>query len=296
MDVVLYNVNINIDHYVLGHPWLLEGIKPNYSLTRQFFVIWFFYLFSGYVMYFLFAGVSYWHKHVLHKRIYFPHWSPKREDVMKEIKHSCSSLVWLAFLQSPFTLLEELGYSKKYTNLAEYGYGYAIFSVIWFIVFADICIYWIHRIEHTNSFLYKHIHKPHHSHIYVTPFASHAFNPIDGWAQSWPYVFFAFIFPFHNWLNLIVLVIVNFWTINIHDQISLVQAKGLINGAGHHDMHHRKFLFNYGEYFTIMDRLFGTYADPDPLHATWPGAPNWPNAESSKNMKERINKQGAKEE
>jgi len=292
MDIILHSINANIDHYGLGFPWPPEGIKANYSITRQFFVIWFFYLVGGYGMYFIFAGFSYWHKHILNKNIYFPHWTPKREDVMKEIKHSCKSLVWLALLQSPFTLLEELGYSKRYTDLAEYGYLYALFSIIWFIVFADICIYWIHRVEHTNAFLYKYFHKAHHSYIYVTPFASHAFHPIDGWAQSWPYVFFSFIFPFHNWINLFLLLFVNFWTINIHDQLSLVQLNGLVNGAGHHDIHHRKFLFNYGEYFTIMDRLFGTYADPEPLHATWPGAPNWPLADDqSKKKMEKVEKE-----
>jgi sterol desaturase/sphingolipid hydroxylase (fatty acid hydroxylase superfamily) len=34
-----------------------------------------------------------------------------------------------------------------------------------------------------------------------------------------------------------------------------------IIGATHHDLHHRKFLFNYGLYFTFWDRIMGTEHD-----------------------------------
>ncbi len=46
-----------------------------------------------------------------------------------------------------------------------------------------------------------------------TPFASHAFHPLDGYLQSVPYHLFIFLFPLHRWLYLALFVFVNFWSI-----------------------------------------------------------------------------------
>lgn len=46
-----------------------------------------------------------------------------------------------------------------------------------------------------------------------TPFASHAFHPVDGYLQSVPYHLFIFLFPLHRMVYLIMFVLINFWTI-----------------------------------------------------------------------------------
>jgi hypothetical protein len=46
-----------------------------------------------------------------------------------------------------------------------------------------------------------------------TPFASHAFHPLDGYLQSVPYHLFIFLFPLHRWLYLGLFVFVNVWSI-----------------------------------------------------------------------------------
>jgi len=46
-----------------------------------------------------------------------------------------------------------------------------------------------------------------------TPFASHAFHPVDGYIQSLPYHLFVFLFPLHRGLYLCLFVFVNLWTI-----------------------------------------------------------------------------------
>ena len=46
-----------------------------------------------------------------------------------------------------------------------------------------------------------------------TPFASHAFHPLDGYLQSVPYHLFIFIFPIHRVLYLVLFILVNFWSI-----------------------------------------------------------------------------------
>lgn len=97
-----------------------------------------------------------------------------------------------------------------------------------YLLFTDYCIYWIHRSLHLPLF-YKYLHKPHHkwlstffdslplwrqlNWVVPTPFASHAFHPMDGFLQSLPYHLFIFLFPIHRTLYLVLFVLVNIWSI-----------------------------------------------------------------------------------
>jgi lathosterol oxidase len=104
-----------------------------------------------------------------------------------------------------------------------------------------------------------------------TPFASHAFHPVDGYAQSLPYHFFAYVFPLQRHLYLGLFVFVNCWSIFIHDSDMIVghPAENIINGPAHHTLHHIYFTCNDGQYFTWADRAGGSYRHPqkelDPL-------------------------------
>lgn len=107
---------------------------------------------------------------------------------------------------------------------------YKLISLLSYLLFTDYCIYWVHRWLHLPVF-YKFIHKPHHKWIsrflfiyplysaqqvtllVPTPFASHAFHPLDGYMQSIPYHLFIFIFPIHRLVYLVLFVLVNMWSI-----------------------------------------------------------------------------------
>ncbi|MES1920253.1 c-5 sterol desaturase [Bonamia ostreae] len=102
----------------------------------------------------------------------------------------------------------------------------------------------------------------------MSPFASHAFHPVDGWLQvlnltskSLPYHIFVYLFPLHKRLYVSLFVFVNCWTISIHDMIYFNRLT-LINGAANHSLHHAKFNYNYGQYFIVFDWLFGTFKAP----------------------------------
>jgi len=58
------------------------------------------------------------------------------------------------------------------------GIAYIVCSAALFLWFTDLSIYIVHRVLHWPS-VYKHLHKPHHKWVIPTPFASHAFHPID---------------------------------------------------------------------------------------------------------------------
>ncbi|KII89107.1 hypothetical protein PLICRDRAFT_175340 [Plicaturopsis crispa FD-325 SS-3] len=93
----------------------------------------------------------------------------------------------------------------------------------------------------------------------------YAFHPMDGFAQSIPYHLFAFLFPMHRILYLVLFVLVNFWTIFIHDSDMITDhpLEKIINGPAHHTLHHLYFTVNYGQYFTLADRIGNSYRQPD---------------------------------
>ncbi len=188
------------------------------------------------VLYFTFAGLSY--KYIFNKEME-KHPRFLKNQVKLEIQASMRAFLPLDFLTVPWFVLEVRGHSKLYNSISDYGWAYAVLSVPLFLVFTDFLIYWVHRIEH-HPRLYKHVHKPHHKWLVPTPFASHAFHPLDGYAQSLPYHIFPFVFPLHRVVSIWLFVFVNLWSILIHDSDMICNSplEKIINGPSHHTLHH----------------------------------------------------------
>lgn len=198
----------------------------------------------------------------------------------------------LDFLTLPWFLGEVRGFSKMYEGIENSpfksifgqdqvgsvtrawwgGVVYILLSSAFFLWFTDLCIYFVHRWLHWPA-VYKRLHKPHHKWVIPTPFASHAFNPFDGYLQSVPYHLFVYLFPLHKYTYLGLFCTVNLWSIFIHDSDMIVghPLEKIINGPAHHTLHHMYFVYNYGQYFTWADKVGGSYRHPktedDPLHA-----------------------------
>jgi lathosterol oxidase len=104
--------------------------------------------------------------------------------------------------------------------------------------------------------------EPHHQWIVPTPFPSHAFHPVDGFAQSLPYHIFPFIFPMQKLVYIGLFIFVQLWTVMIHDGFFVLDSP-IINGTACHTLHHLEFNYNFGQYFTLWDRIGGSYEHPD---------------------------------
>ncbi|KAJ7163937.1 fatty acid hydroxylase [Mycena crocata] len=213
------------------------------------------------LLYFAFAGLSY---HYIFNHDMMRHPRFLKNQVKLEIESSLWAFPGITLLTLPWFQAELLGYSRLYKDIETYGYFYFFASIPMFLLFTDYGIYWIHRWLHV-PFLYKHLHKPHHKWIIPTPFASHAFHTLDGYAQGLPYHLFVFIFPMHRLLYLGMFMIVNCWTIFIHDSDMVTghPLEKFINGPAHHTLHHIYFTVNYGQYFTWADRAGGSYRQPE---------------------------------
>lgn len=67
-------------------------------------------------------------------------------------------------------------------------------------------------------------------------------------------------------------VFVNFWTVSIHDGDYRVPdaIKPFINGSAHHTDHHLFYNYNYGQFFTLWDRLGGSFRNPSAFEGNGP--------------------------
>lgn len=189
----------------------------------------------GAVVYFVCATLSFY---LVFDKAAFRHPKYIRGQIPMEIRSAVSAIPWIAMMTVPFFLLEVRGYSKMYDSSAEGpGRWYDILQFPIFIGFTDFFIYWIHRGLH-HPLIYKRMHKAHHKWVVPTPFASHAFHPVDGMSQSLPYHIFPFLFPLNKFAYIALFVFVNLWTVTIHDGEYAMNSV-IVNGAACHTMHRK---------------------------------------------------------
>lgn len=224
--------------------------------------------FSALVIYFTFAGLSYL---FVFDHTTFQHPKYLKNQMRMEIQQAVSSIPLMTLFTVPFFVAEVRGYSFMYDTISNPGFSSPLLDTLgnaWtylqfpaFLMFTDFGIYWIHRALH-HPILYKRLHKPHHKWIMPTPFASHAFHPLDGYAQSVPYHLFPFLFPLQKFAYLALFTFIQIWTVMIHDG-EYVANSPVINGAACHTMHHLYFNYNYGQFTTLWDRVGGSYRKPN---------------------------------
>ena len=130
-----------------------------------------------------------------------------------------------------------------------------------YLVVTETLVYWTHRLLH-RPWAFKHIHRAHHSFRRPTPWASLAFHPLDAFLQALPHHLCAFLFPVHGLVYLGFLGFVTAWSVAIHDRVSLVRWPGL-DFTAHHTVHHFYNNYNHGQFFTLWDRLAGSYRAPE---------------------------------
>jgi lathosterol oxidase len=257
------------DHYFFT-PYVYPESWPESNIFRQFISLNLITDAGGAILYLVTASLSY--LFIFDKRL-LKHPQILENQVRKEILYTLKSVPFMGLLTAVVFLMEVRGYSKLYDNVADSKYGWPgqFMSALCFILFTDCLIYWIHRGLH-HRLVYSTLHKPHHAWKVPTPYASHAFHPIDGFLQSVPYHVYAFLFPMHKLLYLTLYVFVNIWTVSIHDGDFRVPEvlKPLINGAAHHTDHHLLYTCNYGQYFTLWDRIGGSFRYPGAFEGSGP--------------------------
>jgi len=239
--------------------WTYSSSWPRDNIYRQALSLWAIVWLFGLVLYFGFATLSFV---FVFDKATLKHPKFLKNQVRMEIAQATKAMPLMALLTALCMVAEVRGYSKLYDDASSAPFkGYNIVQFPFFVLFTDFLIYWIHRGLH-HPRLYKTLHKPHHKWVVPTPYASHAFHPLDGFAQSIPYHLFPFLFPLQKFAFIALFGFINFWTIFIHDGEYYANSP-IINGAACHSLHHSYFNFNYGQFTTLWDRIGGSYRKPD---------------------------------
>lgn len=273
------------DHHFLT-PYIYPGSLPEDNIFRQYLSLLIISTVGGWLLYIMTAGLSYV---FLFDQRYKKHPQFLDNQVQLEIVYASKSIPIMGIFTSFAFVFEVRGYSKLYVGSDVdqesffHSWLFIGISIVAFLFFTDSLIYWIHRGLHYRWF-YKYIHKDHHKWKVPTPFASHAFHPVDGFVQSLPYHIYPFIFPLHKVVYLLLFIVVNVWTVSIHDGDYRVPKllEPFINGSAHHTDHHLLYKYNYGQFFTLWDRLGSSF--------------NYPTALSGKTLLDEIEESEKKQE
>ena len=185
---------------------------------------------------------------------------PTWETIRGQIVVAQGAIFFYAALPVFMSWLVEEGYTKCYFYIDEVGgwTNYLLNTLLYFTL-VEFGIYWMHRTLHTNKFLFKYVHAKHHAYMEaktLTPWASIAFNPLDGILQASPYVATLMVVPAHYITATLMLAFTAIWATNIHDAVP--GTWGPIMGSEYHLIHHTHLRYNHGQIFVFMDYLFGT--------------------------------------
>lgn len=187
--------------------------------------------------------------------------------VWREVAWSLAGLAGNALFMAPLHILVVSGHSRVYSDLSEYGLGYALGSIVAVFLLTETCVYWIHRALHSNALWF--LHKPHHSFKVASPYTGSAFNPVDSFMQALPHHLCVFIIPMHENVYAVWLAALVVWSVSIHTRVYLVRHPA-INSGSHHTLHHWYSDYNFGQYTTFWDRLCGTYRSPESAYTEIP--------------------------
>ncbi len=238
----------------------LESILAPKSILGSFLVL----LIGGLAFFPITSGTSFLYYRVWRKTRFF---GGDAENIQKEEGQRKTEWLWAfynvlgnAVITAPIHHLVITGDSKVYTNIGDHGLGWYALSVVLLLLITEPAVYWAHRILH-HPWLYKHIHFYHHQFRVPSPWTSMAFHPLDSFMQAAPHHLCAFLFPMHASVYLGMIMFLQVWSTFIHERVTWVRW-GFINYTAHHTLHHKANKYNFGQFFTVCDRLWGTYKAP----------------------------------
>jgi len=189
---------------------------------------------------------------------------PTNRKLLYEFKYSMSTVVIFATIGVGIVTSINNGWTMMYGEIGEYGWVYFFFSISVMILFHDLYFYWTHRWMH-HPRIFKHVHLVHHKSTNPSPWAAYSFHPIEAVVQALVFPILLFILPIHSVAALtflIYMIVRNVWG---HLGFELF-PKGFTRNkwigwhttTTHHNLHHEKFSYNFGLYFTWWDRWFKT--------------------------------------
>lgn len=133
------------------------------------------------------------------------------------------------------------------------------------ILLSDFIIYWAHRLQHNNEFLWR-FHKVHHSAEHLDWLAAHREHPLDTIYTVGLINLPAIVLGFPLETIAGVIAFRGIWAIYIHSNVRLPigPLRWFIGAPELHHWHHdrNRHAGNYANISPLMDIAFGTYECP----------------------------------
>ncbi|HEX8462268.1 MAG TPA: sterol desaturase family protein [Segetibacter sp.] len=214
--------------------------------------------------YFLIAGLFHAWFHGLRKDKWKSRKLGKKDFEKKqfyaEVKWSLLTSLIFAVAGTITAILWQKGYTKLYTNFADYPLWYLPVSLAISMLIHETYYYWLHRWMHKPA-VFKVLHKVHHDSHTTSAWTAFSFHPLEGVLQALILPATILLLPMHVYVLLFQLTIMTFSSVINHLEIETYPAnfnrhfigRWLI-GATHHSLHHKQFKYNYGLYFTFWDK------------------------------------------
>jgi sterol desaturase/sphingolipid hydroxylase (fatty acid hydroxylase superfamily) len=188
----------------------------------------------------------------------------KKDQVRKEIYWSGISSLIFAAAGVLMVIAWQKGKTAIYVDLHQLPYWYLPISLFVAMFIHETYYYWLHRWMHRPK-IFKWLHRVHHDSIETNSWTSFSFHPTESVLQAIIVPLIVLFLPMNIYVLLLFLVIMTVSAVINHAGIEVFPrgadrhwlGKWFI-GATHHDLHHKRFRYNYGLYFTFWDRWMNT--------------------------------------
>jgi sterol desaturase/sphingolipid hydroxylase (fatty acid hydroxylase superfamily) len=241
---------------------------PNVSDPFWFIIVSFIVFAVVVLRYFLMSGIFYFVFYSWQKE----KWKAKKVSSREYKKGQFKKEIWRSFITSiifglsgGLLLLQyQLGYAKIYEDFKSYPIWWMPVSLVIAVLLQEIYYYWLHRWMHIPS-VFRIVHKWHHDSQVASPWTAFSFHPLEGMIQAAFLPLLLLFLPMHLYVLVFFLVIMSVSSVINHLDIEVYPkwfSNSLIGrsfiGATHHAMHHKQYKYNYGLYFTWLDKLHNT--------------------------------------
>ena len=192
------------------------------------------------------------------------------DDVGREVKASIISLALFSAYSVVLLAAHDRGLTAVYWNVSDYPIWWIPVSFLLTMVLHDSYFYWTHRLMHTRA-LFRHFHSGHHRSLTPTPWAILSFQPLETLFQFGFFALLILLIPMHPGVLLAYLLFDGIVNAAGHCGHEIVPDRfrdhallKYANAVTHHDIHHSRFNYNFGQYLNVWDRLMGTFLDRPP--------------------------------
>jgi sterol desaturase/sphingolipid hydroxylase (fatty acid hydroxylase superfamily) len=189
---------------------------------------------------------------------------PPARLIRSEIRWSVIASVIYAFPGALVIEAWKAGGTQLYTDVAQYGWPYLLFSIGLYLFLHDTYFYWTHRLMHHPK-LFQIFHRVHHESRQPTPWAGFSFHPYESVVGAVILPVLVFLIPIHVSAILAILVLMTVVSVTNHSGYEILPdswLRGFVGrhwiSAAHHNLHHQTYTCNFALYFRFWDKLMET--------------------------------------